>query len=338
MYHLSSSQMEKQEGSDGSYRLIATAKNFPVLKGMSFYRLNLNPMGAREPHWHANADELGYCTRGKVLVSFYKTGNIKANFLVEQGEMFFIPSGTLHAIENVDSGVSEMVLQFSHEAPEDFPLSSTFGMFSDQVLANTWGVKKDTFQNFHRSLDEVFTTKLTKIPSISENARYNSPYRFNLEGQSPAVSNEGGSVKFARQNTWPILRQQALYSLLLTNQGMREPHWHPETAEMGYVTEGKARMSILSPNKNLTTYEISAGDIYFIPKGYPHHIENLMGGPLRILVFFDQAIPGDIGFTASVKSFDSALLTSVFHCQEDFFPNLPTYYYDRLIVQTVAEL
>lgn len=321
-----------QKSADGSYRMMGTAKNFPVLKGMSFYKLLLNPFAAREPHWHANADELGYCTKGKLLVSFYKNGNMKASFLINEGDTFYIPSGTLHAVENVSEGSSEAILQFSHEEPEDFALSSSFGMFSDAVLGNTWGVPPAIFQPLKRSLKEVFITKRNTLPNIPEIAYYPSPYRFNLEGLSPLVANEGGYVKIARKDTWPILTKQALYTLHLTNQGMREPHWHPETAELGYVNQGKAKMSILSPNGSLDTYEITAGDIYFIPKAYPHHIENMTDGPLHILVFFDQAMPQDIGFSGSVKSFDNGLLTAVFNCPENFFPLLPTYYKDRLIV------
>jgi hypothetical protein len=37
------------------------------------------------------------------------------------------------------------------------------------------------------------------------------------------------------------------FSLRIGDKGMREPHWHPRTAEMGYVLEGRARMTVLSP-------------------------------------------------------------------------------------------
>lgn len=114
---------------------------------------------------------------------------------------------------------------------------------------------------------------------------------------------------------------------------MREPHWHPQTAEMGYVNYGHARMSVLSPNGNIDTYEVKAGDLYFIPKAYPHHIENLGKSDLNILIFFDQPMPEDIGFTASLKSFDNEVLTALFDCKDDFFKNLPTYYHNLLIVK-----
>ncbi len=332
------SQMEPQNKTEAGYRIEATKENFPLLNGMSFYRLVLYPNAVREPHWHANADELGYCLAGKILISLYGTGNLKQSFLVSEGEAFFIPSGTLHAIENVSKEASEAILQFSHEEPEDFGLSSVFGMFSNAVLGNTWASSSQVFQSFKHSTKEVFITLRKEPAVIPSESRYSSIYRFNLEGSSPLVANEGGTARVARENTWPILKRQALYSLLLTGEGMREPHWHPKTAEMGFVHKGKGRMSILSPQGAVDTYEMNEGDIYFIPKAYPHHIENLTTNPLHLLIFFDQGMPGDIGFTGSVKSYSNEVLTSVFNTKKTFFDSLPTYYQDLFIVKKTNPL
>lgn len=327
------SKVKPHNQSKGGMRIRATKKNFPVLKGMSLYQLVLNPGGIREPHWHANADELGYCLKGEVLVSLFATGNVRESFLVGAGEAFFIPSGSLHSIENTSKETSELILQFSHEEPEDFGLSSTFGMFSDSVLGNTWGVPSSVFKKMKRSTKDIFATLRTTPVEIRDEARYSSPYHFDLENFSPLVTNQGGSAKTARKNVWPVLRQQALYSLLLTDVGMREPHWHPETAELGYVREGKGRMSIMSPDTSVDTYEMEEGDIYFIPKAYPHHIENLGRGDLRILIFFDQPMPEDIGFTAGVRSYSDQILGSILNVQPQFFKNIPKSYEDLFIVK-----
>ena len=337
-HYLTAEKMIRQETSDGSFRLMAAAKNFPILKGMSFYKLHLKPLSAREPHWHANADELGYCTKGKLLISLYKYGNIRDHFVINKGEMFYIPSGTLHSVENLSQDSSEAILQFSNEAPEDFALSSTLGMFSDGVLGNTWGVLGASFEAYQRSLKEVFIGKRKTMPTIEESDLYVSPYKYKIESAFPLISNPGGNVRVARQDTWQVLKNQSLYSLVLTNKGMREPHWHPETAELGYVNKGRIRMSILTPKSDVETYEIGEGDIYFIPAAYPHHIENLSDESSHLLVFFDQSQPKDIGLSASVKSFSPDLLTASLNCPEALFPSLPTYYSDLLIVERINPL
>lgn len=331
-------QIAPQNKLPGGYRVKATKSNFPLLQGMSIYKIVLNPKSVREPHWHANANELGYCVKGKVLVSFYATRNNRASFLVSTGETFYVPSGSLHAVENVGDEPAELVLQFSHEEPEDFSLSSSFGMFSDAVLGNTWDVSAKVFEPLKRSTNDVFIASMEHSTKVSKEAQYVSPYHYNLEGASPLLSNEGGLVRVAREDVWPILNNQALYSLKLTGKGMREPHWHPETAELGYIKKGKGRMSIQSPSGAVETYEINEGDIYFIPKAYPHHIENLSDDVLEILVFFDQNMPADIGFSASVKSFSDEVISSVLGASEELVNKLPTYYSDLLIVKKVNAL
>ena len=80
-----------------------------------------------------------------------------------------------------------------------------------------------------------------------------------------------------------------MYSLRIEGDGMREPHWHPVTAELGYVLTGRARMTVKSADGSVDTYELAAGDVYFIPRAFPHHIENLEDEETHFLVFFDQA-------------------------------------------------
>ena len=57
---------------------------------------------------------------------------------------------------------------------------------------------------------------------------------------------------------------------------------------MGYVLQGNARMTLLSPGASIDTHLLGPGDIYFIPKGYPHHTENLAEEEIRFLSFFDK--------------------------------------------------
>lgn len=57
--------------------------------------------------------------------------------------------------------------------------------------------------------------------------------------------------------------------------GIREPHWHPNASELGYILEGSARLIVLSPGSSIDTFEVGPGEIYFIPTGFFPYIENL---------------------------------------------------------------
>lgn len=283
-------------------RVQATKQNFPLLERLSVARLTVNEGCFREPHWHANADELTYCLKGKVLITIFRSGNEHSQFTVGEGEMFFAPSGSLHAIENLGKGPAEFVACFSHEMPEDFGLSGFTGCLTPAVLGNTWGLPAREIAGVTRSPTDIQFGRTTGAAVIPEAAAFESRYKFAIEARPPLAAAPAGSAIVARRDTWPTLERQAMYSLRLHGAGMREPHWHPETAELGYVHTGRARMTVLRPGGVAETYELAEGDVYFIPRAYPHHIENLTDGELRFLIFFDTPDVQDIGYTGAIPA------------------------------------
>jgi oxalate decarboxylase len=60
----------------------------------------------------------------------------------------------------------------------------------------------------------------------------------------------------------------------LKPNGIREPHWHPNAAELDYVIDGRAGMTILSPGGSVDTFDVSPSQIVFISPAYFHYIEN----------------------------------------------------------------
>ena len=45
-----------------------------------------------------------------------------------------------------------------------------------------------------------------------------------------------------------------MHSLRIREGGMREPHWHPITAEMGYAKRGSALVTVMGPGGDLDTW------------------------------------------------------------------------------------
>lgn len=117
-----------------------------------------------------------------------------------------------------------------------------------------------------------------------------------------------GNARFARDQYWPALKDLSMYSLRVKEDGMREPHWHPVTAEMGYVQEGSARMTVMDPDGTVDTWYLKKGDVYFIPRAYPHHIEVVDAPDWHFLIFFDQPFPADIGYRASASAYSREVL------------------------------
>ncbi|MBY0387764.1 MAG: cupin domain-containing protein [Mycobacterium pseudokansasii] len=320
-----------EESDLGSIRRL-TGDNFPILRGMSIKRVVIHPGAMRTPHWHANANELTYCVSGTSLVSVLDAYSQFASFVVSAGDMFHIDSGSLHHIENIGEDVAEFIIAFRSERPEDFGLGAAFGAMTDAVLGNTYDLPASDFAALRRdTTDRALAARVGK-PNVPATAWFNDPHKFSVEAQSPPVGIAVGSARLARVQFWPALKDLSMYSLRVREDGMREPHWHPITAEMGYVQTGSARMTIMDPDGSLDTYYLNQGDVYFVPRAYPHHIEVVDAPDIHFAIFFDQPTPGDIGYRASVSAYSREVLAATFNTHIDDLPQFPFTNTDPLIV------
>ena len=309
-----------------------TADSFPLLKRMSIKRLVLEAGSIREPHWHANANELTYCISGTVLVTVFDTADEFSTFTIEAGQMFHVDTGALHYIENVGETASELIVVFSNERPEDFSLRGAFGAMTEAVLGNTYDLPASAFAGFSHDTGSPLIVRRDGAPDVPSTAGWANRHKFDVEAQSAPVNGATGSARLARSQFWPTLKNLSMYSLRIEEDGMREPHWHPDTAEMGYVHKGNARMSILDPDGTVDTYLLEPGDVYFVPRAYPHQIEVIGDDEIHFLIFFDQPTPADIGFRASASAFSRSVLAASFGVAESELPEFPFTPIDPLIV------
>jgi len=314
-------------------RTSARRQEFPILERLSLARLTLEAGGFREPHWHANANELGYSVDGEVLVTVFGDANEHEAFTITAGQMFFVPAGALHAIENLGRLQAELIIAFSHEQPQDFGLSGSVGMLTASVMGNAWGLPAAQLQNLPKDTRDMFCGRVEGPAELTDAVAYPSALKLDLEASSPRLENRYGTLRTARRDSWPALERLAMYSLHIAGDGMREPHWHPDTAELGYVLTGRARMTVKSADASVDTYELGPGDVYFIPRAFPHHIENLEQDETHFLVFFDQAEVRDIGYTGSAGAMPRRILAPTLGMAAAALPALPPMPSDLLLVE-----
>jgi oxalate decarboxylase len=243
--------IKPQTISNGGNRTIANSYNFPILKGMATYSLLLKKGGVREPHWHPNASELSYCVSGKALMTIFGHGDTHNTFTLEKDEIAFIPQGFLHHIENISEGETKFVVTFNHEKPEDIGISGSTGSISNATLDYTFRAKSDFFTKIDRPTQDILIGKRSSIAK-PEFPNIPNPYKFNLK-EAPQIQSKiqskGGTVILANAYSFPLLNGLACYSLVLKKGGIREPHWHPNAAELDYVIKGRARMTIFGPGE-----------------------------------------------------------------------------------------
>ena len=329
LFHLNVAPPQRST-SQGS-RTDVNQLDFPVLSGMSLSLLRLHPNGMREPHWHPNANELGYCLEGKAVMTLLGPGGQHDTFLVEPGTLSFVPMGTLHHIESIGPGPLKMLLCFDNENPEDIDLTSGIGSMSDSVLGKTFHLDEKFFSDLHADVKSVFIAEKSRHEPLSDSWKVNR-YKLDIESEQPQVESRGGWVKMSNSFLMPTLSGLALYSLKLEKGGAREPHWHPNAHELNYLISGSARIVLLSPNGKVDMFDMKAGDMSFLPRGYFHSIENIGDDPARFAVYFNNQNPSDIGLSAGLGAYSNDVLSSLFKLPVSYFEKLPKFQSDLFIV------
>lgn len=177
------------------------------------------------------------------------------------------------------------------------------------------------------------TTSTTTIPKTYQTIP--NYHKFNLKDFPPIVQTKGGSVSLGNANSFGILSGLACYLLTLKPKGIREPHWHHNAAELDYVINGRARMTIFSSCDIVDTFEVGPGEIVFIPSAYFHYIENLDNSDdMQFAVFFNHERPEDIGISGAFGAYSNEVLGSIFGLQPKMSESLPKYQEDLFVVST----
>lgn len=313
-------------------RIDITANEMSTLHGMGLSRLTLKPGGVREPHWHPNAHELGYCVRGKGLMTIFGPGSNHNSLILTPGVLSMVPMGTLHHIENTGDELLELLICFNHERFDEINLSSSIGITPDGVMEATFQQPSSFFAKFPRSVEAAFITHRegVAVPSLESET---NPYCFDVDAIIPQMQNAGGWVKKSNSFLFPKLEGLAMYGLSLTREGIREPHWHPNAAELNVLLRGRAHISLLSPDGHVDSFDMAPGDISFMPKGYYHYIDNIGDEEVFFAIFFNHPSPSDIGLSGCLGAYSNEVLASLFGCKPGDLAQLPKYQHNLLVVK-----
>ncbi|MEV4626019.1 oxalate decarboxylase family bicupin [Micromonospora sp. NPDC049523] len=99
---------------------------------------------------------------------------------------------------------------------------------------------------------------------------------------------KGGWTREVTQRELPIASQLSGVDMKLEPGAYRELHWH-QASEWAYVLAGSCRISAVDQEGRNFLDDVQQGDLWFFPKGVPHHIQALADGVEFLLVFDDGA-------------------------------------------------
>lgn len=99
----------------------------------------------------------------------------------------------------------------------------------------------------------------------------------------------GGWARQQNVNSMSIATDLAGVNMRLESGAIREMHWHND-GEWAYIIQGDLRISTVTPDGQVYVGDVSQGDIWYFPAGYPHSIQakNTTAGGAEFLLVFDS--------------------------------------------------
>jgi oxalate decarboxylase len=100
---------------------------------------------------------------------------------------------------------------------------------------------------------------------------------------------EGGWTHQVTQRELPSSTDLAGVNMRLTSGSFRELHWHTAD-EWSMMLYGNARVTVFNLDGTIFIDDVSEGDLWYFPAGFPHSIQGLGPDGCEFLLVFDQGM------------------------------------------------
>jgi oxalate decarboxylase len=171
-------------------------------------------------------------------------------------------------------------------------------------------------------------------PLLDENPNSNTPpptdhgdigpiwYSFDLARKRVE---EGGWTHQVTQRELPPSTDLAGVNMRLTAGSFRELHWHTAD-EWAIMLYGNARVTVMDPDGNMFIDDVSKGDLWYFPAGFPHSIQGLAPDGCEFLLVFDEGMFSEDNtflISDSVAHTPTSVLSKNFGLDREVLAKLP---------------
>ena len=307
-----------EEGPAGSIRVLGNAE-VPGMANMSLLLLELSPGGLAHPVWHVNAAKVGYCITGEVVVTIHTPGQTD-QFKVQAGEIFFIPSGSIHSIGNHRQSKASIRFALSQGQPETLMLSASVDATAADALRSTFPESDKWVQGLKTAQTRHLLGMLQA--ALSTEPTSNHRLKFNIDGSDKVINNRGGFLQVGLKINLPTLENGGVLGFGINPGGAVEPHWHPNSDEIVYITKGRVAAMVLTPDGTVERSEVGPGGGFYAPNSYFHSFEQVGSESVEGVAFFNNPEMVYMGLGEALGAFSDDILRSAFDLEADAFDGL----------------
>jgi oxalate decarboxylase len=151
VFHASKSPAMKFDG--GSTKII-DSRQFPETT-LSALIIDLEPGAMREVHWHPDADELQYYTKGRGRMTVFDATANARTFDFHAGDVGCVPKTLGHYIENTGNEPMQVINVFNSKSYSDISLNQWMALTPPAMVRGTLNLNDSVMKSLRRSYRPV---------------------------------------------------------------------------------------------------------------------------------------------------------------------------------------
>lgn len=283
--------------------------------GQVFY-YELLPSAMRVPHWHANGNEVGTVTNGRMRVEIWEKEGKPSIYYVEPGQTWYIPKGKLHSLENAGTDQLKFIVVYDNPVTADRDFVTAWASLSDAVLAKALGlpevdvarIKKTTFNKLSN-----FEQKIQ--PETEYDPR---GYKGDLNKIKPIFSSDQGTIVRLDKDVNRNLGKSALQKTVVKPGAMRVPHWYLSGDLLLYVNSGVGYFTMMDDDGVVYHRLVRRGDLVSVPVGQFNGYINVGKDDLEVYEAFNNLDEkGEITLMNGSKQFNADIIRGTTGISQD---------------------
>jgi oxalate decarboxylase len=124
------------------------SENFVVSKTIAAGLIRLRPGAMREMHWHPNADEWQYWSKGTTQMTVFETGPRAITLNFTPGDIGYVKRNNGHYIKNTGDTDAQFLAVFRSSYYPEISLSSWLAKVPPEMVAQTLNMDEATIAKF----------------------------------------------------------------------------------------------------------------------------------------------------------------------------------------------
>lgn len=274
------------------YGSVQGADGSNYLASFSLFSVEIYDNSMRTIHSH-QCDEFGFVQDGVIQVFIWKNEKDYTMTTVTKGNLWFIPKGALHSLNNIGEKNAVLRIAFNSKTVLDNEIAVLLNGLP-QYIKNEYCYSPHSLLKHFIGPNTSYLFAPYPKNEVTFKTDQKSPYLYKLEDIKPDFYDKNlGKIVSVDKNKWNTLKDKnfSFSHIYLQPNVSTQAFWYMKNDTIYVVYEGNAEiyMTIPGQNNNDNKVLLQRDNYYFVPSATQHVIRNSSStSVLKIAAFYSN--------------------------------------------------